>query len=556
MAVSVPIARFQTPADLDARELAGRVVALRIDGSVPPDAAQEVADNKLEPALATLRLLTAANARVLLLSHVNADGSDADRQQGDVCHRLSVLFGRPIRLLHQCRGAEVRQAIGRLRDGEVLMLGNLAIDPAEQENEPEFARFLADLCDVYCDEAFSLAHEVRASTVGAASMARMAVAGVEFERACEILNAVLGRPTRPFLAALGGSLSIDRLLLLESIASRADVILLGGEICLPFLKAAGRSTGAAAVADEAVAIAHRIMDDANTWGRFLFTPRDFVTVDITDRELAGKPLRDGNRPSAMRYTDADSLGLTDLPADIGPDTRHSWAEQLGSARTVLWHGPLGICESPPLAEGTLFFAREIIARTWPGLHRTVICGELLTAALRGTDFPRDRVDYFSPAGIAILHYAASRPLPAIEALRLRSHRKRSPKVVLALSGADEDRRLADFAASWFPDTAAIHCIHVERGLDEDSYPDVYLARTKKELLTESRHAEQIFDRVEAVLAGYGLAPAERTVLHGNPTERLIRRARELSADVIVTPKTNDIEEIAAEFRVLVLPDDA
>ena len=452
------------------------------------------------------------------------------------------------------RGAEVRHAVGRLRDGEALMLGNLAIEPAEQENEPEFARFLADLCDVYCDEAFSLAHEVRASTVGVASMARLAVAGFEFERAREILDAVLDRPARPFLAAFGGSLSIAELLLLESIAARADVTLLGGEVCLAFLKAAGASIGAAAVPDEAVAIADRILADGRTWNRTMLVPRDFMTVDSTDPGLAGRSLREGYTSASLRYTDADSLGPTDIAADIGIDTRRSWGEQLASARTVFWHGPLGICESPPLAEGTLFFAHEIASRTWPGLHRTVICGELLAAVLRGANFSPARVDYLSPAGPAILHYAATRPLPAVEALRLHS-RKRTPVVLLVLSGTDEDRAVTAFAANWFPAACAIRCIYVQRGLDEDSYPDIYLARPINEVLAEGRRADQIFGRAEAVLAGYGLIPADRVLVHGNQAERVIRRACELRADVIVTRKTSDIDKLVANspHRVLVLP---
>lgn len=528
----------QTLGALGAEDLSGQIVFLRIDGSIPIDASPELADEKLKLVLPSLDLLTSAGSRIVLLSHSDAAGAELNKAEAHraVCRRLSFLFGRPIACVDHCRGEEVLDALGTLRDGEALMLGNLALEPAERENSPELAHFLAGLSDVYCDEAFSLAHEVLASTVGAARMAQLPVAGLEFERALGVLSGILDEPVRPFLAVFGGSLSISSLLLLESVAIRADVVLVGGEVCLPFLKADDRPTGAAAVPDEAVEIAARILADSRSGRRTLLVPQDFVTVDNLDplQEFSAKSLRTGEWPATLRLSSADSIGPNQVAGDIGIDTRRTWGEQLPLARTVFWHGPLGICESQPLAAGTFFFAGQIASRTWRSLHRTVICGESLAGVLRSSGFPHELVDYFSPAGTAIMHYAARRPLPALEALRPPDlPQKRSPTVLVALAGMDDDLAVAAFAASCFPETAAIHCIYVETGPDENRYPDIYAARTKSERLAECLRAERIFARAEAAMASQGLTPASRILVHGDPSDLLIRCAGELGADVIV-----------------------
>lgn len=546
---------FRTLGQMKPGDLAGKLVGLRIDCDVSLSAAREIVDGKLAISLSTLRRLLSAKARVALLSHAEAALDEANQVQGAACRRLSDLLGASIPFVHQVRGKEVRDAVERLNDGEALMLGNLAHEPAEAENASGFARYLTDLFDVYCDEAFSLAHDVRASTVRAVSMARVGVAGLDFERAYDILSSILRQPTRPFLAVFGGAISVEHMLLIESIAARADVVLVGGEVCLPFLKAAGSPTGSSPIPDEATAIARRILDTTRARACPVIGPRDFVTVDSADPSLSLRSLCDGYPPANCHLTDAGDLHQGQIAVDIGVDTRWSWGEQLATARTVFWHGPLGICESPALAEGTLSFAQEIASRTWPSLHQTVICGELLAAFLRSVRIPGERVDYVTPAGRTALHYAAGRTLPAVQALRRSLHPGKAPTALLVLSGSGEDADVAEFAAAWLPVTSAIHCIHVEHGPDEDRYRDLQVARSGSERMKEERRATGVFAAAEAILARSGFTPAECAHVRGNPAGCVIRHASRIGAGVIVMSRTRDREKIASAVPagVVVLP---
>src|ERR1700730_5918399 len=216
-----------TLGQMDAEELTGKTVVLRIDGSLPAYAAPKLWDERLKAALPSLDLLISAEARVVLLSHIEVpDGeSSGVEAQRATCQRMGFLLGSPIGVVDGARGANVAEAVAGLGAGEALMLGNLALEPAEEDNEPEFARYLADLCDVYCNEAFPLAPQVRASTIGAPMMARQAVAGLEFQGMVRMLDSTRDNLIRPFLTVFGGALSIDRLLLLESIVARADIVL-------------------------------------------------------------------------------------------------------------------------------------------------------------------------------------------------------------------------------------------------------------------------------------------------------------------------------------------
>jgi phosphoglycerate kinase len=526
---------------LSAEELAGRIVLLRIDGAVEAGAPEVLWDDTLERCMPTLDLLTAARARVALLCHADAgdSGCSLSEAQRALGRRLAFLLRRRVEAVDDCRGTDAAKAVTGLREGDVLLLGNLAREPAEEENQPEFAGFLADLCDLYCNEAFGLAHQVRASTVGVAGKACQSVAGLEFDWTASMLAGAFDRPLRPFVAVFGGSLSTGRLLLLESIATRADAVLVGGELCVPFLKAQGRPAGAVAVPDEAVEIAAHILDDFRESKQELLLPQDFILVEAGDLKCASSEKHRfsdaGTRGGSVASWAGSQIASCQIAGDIGLSTRWAWSEKLGPARTMLWHGPLGVCELPPLCAGTLFFAEQVASRTWPSMHRTVVCGESLVRALRGSRLSGARIQQLSPAGTAILHYAARRPLPALEALcqpRAHGHRRR-PSVVVALAGADEDAALARFAATWFADGARIHCVYAEPGPDEDRYPDLYVAMTEAERLAERLRAERIFARADAALASQGTAASTQALIHGNPSVKLIQRARDLAADVIV-----------------------
>lgn len=516
--------RIRKLTELNPRDLAGKIACVRVDGA-SPKAAPELTDFKIRSLLPSLEMLASAGARTVLLSHFEHREFPSNQlaTQQLFCRQLALHSGVPIRLLDRFSQTGARQAVENLNEGEALLIANLANEPAEKENRPEFARFLAGLCDIYCMEAFSVAHEVTASTVGAPAAARLAVAGVQFERIFEDLTSILSAPERPLVAILGGALSLNRLLLVERIAARADTVLVGGELALAFHKAQGLPVGAASVPDAAAEAAARVLRGTKAK---LLAPQDYLTVDA----------RGGGRDisAPLFEEEADSLMPEHLAVDIGSHTQRSWSEYLPPSRTLLWHGPLGICEFAPYSEGTLYLAEEIARRTWRQLHKAVICGESLTCFLLTRGFPPGRVSCFSPAGSSILHYAAGHPLPGVEALRLSALKPETSSVVLlALSGDAEDVRLAEFAGGWFSETSSIHCIYVEPGPDQDRAPDLYTATTEAGWLEERCRIQTIFGRTDAALASFGITPASRSHVHGDPSERLVHRAGEVGADVIV-----------------------
>jgi 3-phosphoglycerate kinase/nucleotide-binding universal stress UspA family protein len=531
--------RFARLRDLRPQELAGRILLVRIDAAVPIGVDERFWNEKFDPVLPTLDYSLSAGASVLILSHVRAaDERSAAEAQRAIGRHLALLLAKPVNVLDECCGSAVTESIASLKRGAALLSGNLELEPGERQNQPELARFLAGVCDFYCNEAFPLAHEVRASTVGVARLARRSLAGLDFERQASTVALTLDHPAHPFMAIFGGSLSLNKLLLLESISSRADVVLIGGEVSLAFLAADGFPTGAVQVDEELAEAASQILRSMRSSERELLYPQDFVLIEA--QELARLGLTKdaiwdpGFNPGSLPASLESRIGPSEVACDIGIRTRSAWSERLSPARTIFWHGPLGICELPLLQSGSLFIAEQIACRTWSTLHRTIVCGESLVRTIRGSALPFERIHFLSPAGQAILNYAAGRPLPALEALQHSCSKELGrPSVVLALTGTEDDMPLARDLAKWLPDSAAIHCVLVESKPDEDRYPDIYFGVTKEERLTERYRAERVFARVDAALASQGMTAATEALIHGDPSDKLIQRARELAADLIV-----------------------
>src|ERR1051325_1830639 len=207
--------------------------------------------------------------------------------------------------------------------------------------------------------------------VGAARKAARPVAGFSLKRELNLLSETLDNPRRPLLAILGGELSEERLAMAEAIARRSEVLLLGGEMCLPFLVAQGRVEARAEVSEKMVQRASRMLSAAKDDKRQIDVPVDFMTVAREDLERMKKGIRFATR-SHVSHTPARELRRNQIICDIGETTRWAWSGRLGFARTIFWHGPLGISEIKPFDEGTRFLAKQIADRTWPGMHKTII----------------------------------------------------------------------------------------------------------------------------------------------------------------------------------------
>ena len=248
--------------------------------------------------------------------------------------------------------------------------------------------------------------------VGVAHKAARPFESFTLERELNLLSEALDNPRRPLMAILGGELSEEKLAMASAIARQSEVLLLGGEMCLPFLIAQGRVEGRREVSENMVQLAGHMLSAAKDDKRQIAVPVDIVTVAREDLERMKEGVRFATR-SHVSHTLAGELRRNHVICDIGETTRWAWSGRLGFARTIFWHGPLGISEIKPFDEGTRFLARQIANRTWPGMHKTIIAGGSLRALLSEMRDIAGRLHGLTTADRAALHYFAGFPMPAL-----------------------------------------------------------------------------------------------------------------------------------------------
>jgi phosphoglycerate kinase len=387
----------RTVRDLDLQ--AGQRVLARVDFNVPLAGGRVADDARIRAALPTIEWLLGRDARLVLCSHL---GRPADREPGTslkpASDRLAELIEAPVTQAGAVVGEEVRAQVDALEPGSVLVLENTRWEPGETENDPELARQLAELADVYVDDAFGAAHRAHATTAGVAELLP-AVAGLLLEREVVTLRAIVDAPERPLCVVLGGAKVSDKVALIDRFLELADTLLIGGAMCFSFFRAQGKPTGDSLVEEEGVELARRALERAGDARGRLLLPIDLVlgdafSADAERRELDGTEVPDG------------WMGL-----DVGPATAAAYAREVAAAGTVFWNGPMGAFELAPFAAGTRAVA-EAVADA-PGT--TVVGGGDSAAALASFGLA-DRVTHMSTGGGAALELLEGKPLPGVEAL--------------------------------------------------------------------------------------------------------------------------------------------
>jgi phosphoglycerate kinase len=513
------------------KDLAEQSILVRIDGN------DEVG---LRDTLPTLSYLSEARARVIIAAHCGTPTDAPDLEE--LAAKLSEMLGRSIGRLDDWRGEAGLRAVSHMVPGDIVVIENLAGAAGDAAGDEGLAEALSRLAEIFCNEAFGLAHEARASTVGIAKKARQAFAGIAFGRQWKMLEVVLGQPRPPSLSLLGGEASREKLLLAEEIAERSDEILIGGQLALPFLVARRVIRHHPAVTDEMLVISERIMSTARQKRRQLSTPADFTVVD----EKTFERLRRGEifaRPAVRNVSESD-LADGQVVTDIGTATRWAWSDRFGPARTIFWHGPMGVCEIALFCAGSRFLASALAERTWPTLHRALLCGASLVDGLRGCGFALERLRYVTRYGRPALYSRAGRPLPAVEVLQRVSAAGPSPSCVLIpLNGSERDAISLHAVAELTVRDAEIVLLHVRPGPDEENYPDLVLGRNRGEKLERQIESERIFSRANAQLASRGLLSHRQLAVQGKPTEMILRYAERLEADLIVVAAASGIKSV-------------
>jgi len=390
-----------TKLSVDQLDLAGKRVFLRVDLNVPLEDGRVAEDTRIRAVVPTIEHCLKAGASVILASHLGRPKGKVDLRYSltPVAARLEELLGRPVPLLPDCAGPEVEAAAAALEPGDTVLLENLRFNPGEEANDPEFARRLAALAEVYVDDAFAAAHRAHASTEGITRFLQPAAAGLLMARELEALGRIFERPERPVAAVLGGAKVSDKLALVEHLLTQVDALLIGGGMAFTFLAALGHGVGRSLLEADRIEEARGILARARSLGVRVRLPVDVVAALSLDSA-------DGIRTVGVREIPDELMGL-----DIGQVTVALFGAALEGAKTVVWNGPMGVFEKPAFAAGTLGVARAV---SGCGAFSVIGGGDTIAAVRQAGVI--DRIGYISTAGGAFLEFLEGRVLPGVAAL--------------------------------------------------------------------------------------------------------------------------------------------
>lgn len=395
-------------------DLTGKKVFVRADFNVPLDDQRTITDDtRIRAALPTIQALVGAGAKVILTSHLGRPISK-NKETGEitivregnsltpVAQRLQDLLGQPVAFAEDCVGAPAEAVVNQLQNGQVALLENVRFHPEEEANNPEFAKQLASLADLFVNDAFGTAHRAHASTAGVTAHLQPSVAGYLVEKELQFLSGAVDNPQRPLAAIIGGSKVSSKIGVIETLLEKVNKLILGGGMIFTFYQAQGISTGKSLVEDDKLDLARRLMEKAKERGVELLLPVDVVVADKFDANANAQTV-------SVNAIPADWMGL-----DIGPESVKAFQAALQDCKSVIWNGPMGVFEFDKFAVGT-----EAIARTLADLTKTgmisIIGGGDSVAAVEKVGLA-DQMTHISTGGGASLELLEGKELPGIAAL--------------------------------------------------------------------------------------------------------------------------------------------
>ena len=351
-------------------------------------------DKRIKASLPTIQYALEQGAGVILASHLGRPKGKPNPEMSlkPAATRLAEVLGRPVKMAPDCIGPEVEAM--KPAPGEVLLLENLRFHPEEEKNDPGFARKLAALCDLYVNDAFGSAHRAHASTEGMIQFVPKAAAGFLMEQELKYLGKAVTNPERPCVAILGGAKVSDKIEVIENLGKVVDKLLIGGAMAYTFLRAQGKATGKSLVEEDKIDLAKKLLREL---GGKLMLPADHVVVS----EIAA-----GAANEAVATIPGDKIGV-----DIGPKTIAEYTQAIGTAKTVIWNGPMGIFEKPPFDQGTVALAKAVANSG----ATSIVGGGDSEKAIKAAGVT-SKITHVSTGGGASLEFLAGIRLPGVAAL--------------------------------------------------------------------------------------------------------------------------------------------
>ena len=391
----------KTIRDLSDAQLRGKRALVRVDFNVPIENNVVGDDTRIRAALPTIKYLIEHGARVVLLSHLGRPKGKPEPKYSlqPVAKRLQELLNSPVDFIESTVSDEAEKATTQMKDGGVLLLENTRFEEGEEKNDERFARHLSEFGDLYVNDAFGAAHRAHGSTEGVARYLKPAVAGMLMEKELEYLGGALSQPKRPFVAILGGSKISGKIDVIEALLPKVDRLLIGGAMANTFFKAKGLKTGTSLVEPDRLDMAKALMKRA---GDKIILPEDVIVATAIDNAK-------GARAVSIEEIPDDLSAL-----DIGPATVKRFAKEIAGAKTVLWNGPMGVFENPPLDKGTRAIA-EALAKATDAGATTIVGGGDSAAAVSEAGLEA-RMSHVSTGGGASLEFLEGKKLPGVEAL--------------------------------------------------------------------------------------------------------------------------------------------
>lgn len=387
---------------VDQIEVKGKRVFVRVDYNVPLDENKEITDDtRIVSSLPTIKFLLEAGGKVILASHLGRPKGKRDLKYSlaPVAERLTNLLNRKVLLAPDCVGEEVKCLVEQMREGDVLLLENLRFHIEEEKNDEPFSRELASFCDVYINDAFGTAHRAHASTEGMTRYVQNVGAGYLMMQEVESLGKALVNPQTPYVALLGGAKVSDKIGVIENLLNKVDTLLIGGGMAYTFLKARGVEVGRSLVEADQIGLSLNLLEGARGKVK-LILPSDHVAAEKMDVQAKREVVTNDNIPG-------DWVCL-----DIGPETIRIFSDEIKTARTIFWNGPMGVFEMEPFSKGTFAIARAVA----DSQAFSIVGGGDSVAAVNLAGVT-DKIGHISTGGGASLEFIEGKKLPGIEALR-------------------------------------------------------------------------------------------------------------------------------------------